>query len=115
MAYICKKNENFYVYDSEQDIDIGELGKYFDFIISDIDTLIASSIALLNEKGYTTESSCAEHYHPFLRREETYLIQDVPSNAIYCKKDAAGEMEFCYIDHCKMQRSFLLHQEVRHI
>ena len=96
MAYVCKEHENFYVYDSEQDIDIGELGKYFDVVIPDIDILIASSIALLNEKGYTTELSCAEHYHSFLRCEETYLI-----------KDDDGEMKFCYIDHCKIQRSYV--------
>ena len=43
-----------------------DISKYFDFVITDIDILIASSIALLNEKGYTTEASCAEHYHSFL-------------------------------------------------
>ena len=107
MAYICKKNGKFYVYDLEEEPDMEELRKYFDFVITDIDILIASSIALLNEKGYTTEASCAEHYHSFLRCEETYYEQDIPPNAVYSKTDGNGEIKYCYIDHCDIQRSYV--------
>ena len=36
MAYICKKNGKFYVYDLEEEPDMEDLRKYFDFIITDM-------------------------------------------------------------------------------
>lgn len=66
MAYVYSINGKFKVCDIDENCDVMELSKHFEDFF-EVDTLIASSVALLNEKGYKTEMSCSGHYIPLMQ------------------------------------------------
>lgn len=93
MTCVCSKNQKFKVYDIDNTCR-SEYEKYFDYCF-EVDPLIASSVALLNEKGYITEIACSEHFHNRIICD-SYIPEEKPNGTIFSIPQ--GELIECYVE-----------------
>lgn len=111
MTCVCSKNKEFKVYDFDQICAACKLKNHFDKCFQ-VDTLIASSVALLNEKGYITEYSCSEHFHDKIICE-SYIPEEKPDGTIFSIPQS--ELVDCYVEtQIIQQKSVICFKEEQH-
>lgn len=108
MTYVCVKGNNYNVFDVSNEIGSMARNKMYDTMF-EVDSMIATPVALLNEKGYITEMSCAAHYHDRLEIDG-FIFEEIPENCIY-KEDDDDVFDCVYSSKTIPDRSFVRFQE----
>lgn len=104
MTYVCSKNGKFDTYDIDDNCDLNDLNEYFD-IFFNVDTLMASPVALLNQKGYITEMSCSGHFIKSICCD-SYVQQSKPLNTLVEKSE--NDLIRCYsVENILDNKSFI--------
>ncbi|MBQ8817053.1 MAG: hypothetical protein IJZ83_00580 [Clostridia bacterium] len=102
-TFICKKGEQTFVFDISCDCNFDFLFHKFDSAF-DVDPLIATCIKILNDKGYSTEMSCSEHFCKRLNCEELDT-NELPQNILYKQEKDDNLCDCYYIEECRPQHS----------
>lgn len=107
MTGIFIKNKKHHIYFLEKSVDILELvNSYFEDYF-EVDPLIASSVMLLNEKGYITEMSCSGHFHERLLLSDPCFEEEILDGCLQRKENSDGMFECLYQEKCTIQNSFV--------
>lgn len=107
MTYVCLKDGKYRVFDisetEKSNLEI-KLDDIFETSF-EVDDMIAAPVALLNEKGYVTDVSCAAHYHDRLR-VDVFTFDEKPSTCLWETEDN-GIYNCCYEETINPQKSFV--------